>query len=104
ARTGPSDLSRDCNAESMNVRFRRTLADDLDFVLSAERSQENRPFITVWELDQHLAALTSEDLSPLIIESIAEGHRVGYIILAGLADTNTSIEFCRILRTEKSKS
>ncbi len=39
----------------------------------------------------------------LIIENTADGSRVGYIILAGLADVNQSIEFRRIVVTEKGK-
>ena len=85
----------------MNVRLRRTLEADLGFVLSAEESGENRPFVSVWAREQHLAALTSEDLSHLIIENIADGGRVGYVILAGLADPNLSIEFRRIVVTDK---
>lgn len=86
----------------MNIRLRRTSEDDLDFVLSAEQSAENRSLVSVWARGQHLAALTSEDLSHLIIENAA-GNRVGYLILAGLADANESIEFRRIVVTEKGK-
>ena len=87
----------------MNIRLLRTTKDDLDFVLSAEQSPENRSFVSVWEREQHLGALTSNDLSHLIIENIADGSRVGYVILAGLADANQSIEFRRIVVTEKGK-
>jgi diamine N-acetyltransferase len=87
----------------MNIRLVRTTEDDLDFVLSAEQSSENRAFVTVWTREQHLDALASEDLSHLIIENSAEGSRVGYIILAGLADAHQSIEFRRIVVTEKGK-
>jgi diamine N-acetyltransferase len=84
------------------IRLRRTNEQDLDFVLSAEQSAENRSFVSVWARDQHLDALTSQDLAHLIIENTA-GNRVGYIILAGLADANQNIEFRRIVVTEKSK-
>jgi RimJ/RimL family protein N-acetyltransferase len=87
----------------MNIRLLRTSENDLDFVLIAEQSAENRSFVTVWAREQHLGALASEDLSHLIIENIADGSRVGYIILAGLADANQSIEFRRIVVTEKGK-
>src|SRR5687768_5454279 len=87
----------------MNIRLVRTTEDDLDFVLSAEQSSENRAFVTVWTREQHLDALATEDLSHLIIENSAEGSRVGYIILAGLADAHQSIEFRRIVVTEKGK-
>jgi len=87
----------------MNNRLRRTSENDLDFVLSAEQSAENRSFVSPWARAQHLAALASEDLSHLIIENISDGSRVGYIILAGLADANQSIEFRRIVVTEKGR-
>ena len=86
----------------MNVRLRRTLEDDLDFVLNAEQSAENSPFVLLWSREQHLTALTSKDIAHLIIE-ISGGKRVGYIILAGLADKNKSVEFRRIVVTEKNK-
>jgi RimJ/RimL family protein N-acetyltransferase len=87
----------------MNIRLLRTRKDDLDFVLSAEQSAENRSFISVWTREQHLDALTCKNLSHLIIENITEGSRVGYVILAGLADANQSIELRRIVVTEKGK-
>ncbi|HWN12180.1 MAG TPA: GNAT family protein [Pyrinomonadaceae bacterium] len=87
----------------MNIRLVGTRENDLEFVLSAEQSAENSSFVTVWAREQHLAALTSEDLSHLIIERVADGSRVGYIILAGLSDINRSIEFRRIVVTEKGQ-
>ena len=87
----------------MNIRLLPTGENDLDFVLSAEQSADNRSFVTVWKREQHLAALTSEDLSHLIIENVVDGRRIGYIIFAGLADPNQSIEFRRIVVTEKGK-
>ena len=87
----------------MNVRLRRTLEDDLDLVLRAEQSAENRAFVLLWSREQHLTALTSEDIAHLIIEELSEGKRVGYIILAGLADKNKSVELRRIVVTEKNK-
>ncbi|HZI86409.1 MAG TPA: GNAT family protein, partial [Pyrinomonadaceae bacterium] len=87
----------------MDVRLVGTSENDLDFVLSAEQSAENRSFVSMWAREQHLGALTSDDLSHLIIKNTADGSRVGYIILAGLADVNQSIEFRRIVVTEKGK-
>lgn len=87
----------------MDVRLRRTREDDLDFVLDAEQCEENRTFILPWARERHAAALTSEDLAHLIIETEADGSRVGYIILAGLADMNQSLELRRIVITEKNR-
>lgn len=87
----------------MGIRFRRTWADDLDFVLSAERDAENSPFVFQWTREQHAAALAAPDLAHFIIETVADEKRAGYVILAGLTDPNSSVEFKRIVVTEKGK-
>jgi hypothetical protein len=84
----------------MKIRLRPTIEADLNFVLGAEQAAENRAFVGAWSRERHRAALESEDLSHLVIEN-ADGKRVGYIILAGLADANNSVEFRRIVVTEK---
>jgi diamine N-acetyltransferase len=87
----------------MDIQLRRTTQDDLDFVLSAEQSAENRSFVSAWTRNEHLAALASKDFAHLIIERIATNRSIGYIILVGLTDANKSIEFRRIVVTEKDK-
>lgn len=87
----------------MNIKLRRTEQDDLDFVLSAEHSAEHQAFVSMWTRDQHLAALASDDIAHLIIERVADSNPVGYILLAGLANVHQSIEFRRIVVTDKNK-
>ncbi len=81
------------------ITLRRTEESDLDYVLNAEHSPENRVYVTQWPREKHLAVLTDPDIEHLIIE--AEKKRVGYIILAGLQDSNEIIELRRIVITEK---
>jgi RimJ/RimL family protein N-acetyltransferase len=83
----------------MSLILRRTIETDLDFVVAAERSEENRAFISVWTREQHAAALEDEDVVHLIIEK--DKSRVGYVILAGLKNQNQSVEFRRIVVAEK---
>lgn len=87
----------------MDIQLRSTTQDDLDFVVNAEQTTENRSFITVWTRHQHLAALASEDVAHFIIDGVSANRPIGYIILAGLADANKNIEFRRIVVTEKNK-
>lgn len=87
----------------MNIRLRNTTEEDIDFVFDTEQTTENRIFVSPWTREQHISAVVSEDLAHLIIEEINGGKRVGYIILAGLTDENQSIEFRRIVITEKNK-
>lgn len=86
----------------MKIRLRNSREDDLDFILAAEQTAENRVFVSQWTREQHCAAFESEDLLHLVIEN-ADGERVGYIILAGLTNEHKSVEFRRIVVTEKNQ-
>ena len=86
----------------MKIHLRKTTEADLDFVIAAEQSAENRPFVVAWSRKQHREAFDDQNLSHLVIENMG-GERVGYIILAGLTDANDCIEFRRIVVTEKNR-
>lgn len=82
------------------LALRKTEKRDLDYVLAAEHSEENRVFLIPWSRAQHLQALADSDLA----HSIVQAHsRVGYVILAGLRNPNRSIELRRIVVTEKDR-
>lgn len=82
------------------MKLRKTEEADLDYVLNAEHSDENRLFVTPWSREQHLHALADTDIAHLIVEAQT---RVGYVILAGLLDPNRSIELRRVVVTEKGR-
>jgi RimJ/RimL family protein N-acetyltransferase len=85
------------------VRLRPTRPDDLDWVLAAEGHPENRPFVTRYTRALHEECLTHPDLAHLVIESLADGGMVGYVILAGLAAPQEAVELRRIVVTEKGR-
>jgi diamine N-acetyltransferase len=87
----------------MKVRLRRTAEGDLDFVLAAEGAEDNRLFVGQWAREQHRGALSDPDLAHLVVESAEDGRPVGYAIVAGLLDGNRSVEFRRVVITEKGK-
>ncbi|MDQ2855719.1 MAG: GNAT family N-acetyltransferase [Acidobacteriota bacterium] len=87
----------------MKICLRRAAEADLDFVLAAEHSPDNSPFVTRWTREQHAGSLLSEDVGLFIIESESDQSSVGYVIMAGLTDQNQSIELRRIVVTEKNK-
>jgi diamine N-acetyltransferase len=87
----------------MSIRVRQTLGSDLDFVLNAERSDENSNFVLAWTYEQHEQALSSKDFLHLIVEQGDDNKPIGYIILAGLEQAHQSIEFRRIVITDKGK-
>ena len=87
----------------MDIELRRTTAYDLPYVLAAEGDEENRRFVVVWPEEKHRAALDDPDIAHLLIASKPHGQPVGFVILAGLQGEHRSIEFMRIVVTEKGK-
>jgi diamine N-acetyltransferase len=85
------------------IHLRTTTEKDLPFVISAERAKDQRAFVGQWTREQHETALSHLDMRHLIIERLDDQTPVGYIILAGLKNPNQSIEFRRIVVTEKGK-
>ena len=85
----------------MSIALRHTLVSDLDFVIASERADENSPFVVAWTREQHELALANKDMGHWLIER--QGERIGYIILAGLAQEHQSIELRRIVVTDKDK-
>ncbi|MCI0698316.1 GNAT family N-acetyltransferase [candidate division KSB1 bacterium] len=81
----------------------RAMPEDLDFVVGAEQHEENRSFVMAWPRAQHQEALANADLMHLICETVANARGVGYIILAGLQNANLSVEFRRLVITDKSR-
>jgi diamine N-acetyltransferase len=87
----------------MDIELRRTTEHDLPYVLSAEGDDESRRFIAVWPEEQHRAALKDTNIEHLIIESQPNSQPIGFVILVGLQGEHRSIEFMRIVVTEKGK-
>jgi diamine N-acetyltransferase len=87
----------------MEIELRRTTANDLPYVLSAERDDDNSCFIAVWPEEKHRAVLDDPNIEHLIIASKPNSHPIGFVILAGLQGEHRSIEFMRIVVTDKGK-
>jgi len=84
------------------VILRATQPADLDFVLQAEQDPDTRPFIIPWSREQHVEALSHPDLVYRII-SAPDNRSLGFLILAGLRNSHHSVEFRRIVVTEKGQ-
>jgi RimJ/RimL family protein N-acetyltransferase len=96
-------MSEKTAARSYTVRLRPTEEDDLDFVLAVERSEENARFVGQWAREDHRGALSNDDVAHLIIEAVADGRPVGYLILTGLADPDRSVRLRRMTIAEKGE-
>lgn len=89
--------------KSEAVTLRRTEVEDLDFVLASECEPDNAKHVGRWTRDQHINSLSQKDIMHLIVEETATGNKAGYLIMAGVESPNNSIEFKRIVITEKGK-
>jgi len=87
----------------MEIELRRTTEHDLPYVLSAEGDEDSRRFIAVWPAERHRAALDDTNIEHLIIASRPKSQPLGFVILSGLQGEHRSIEFMRIVVTDKGK-
>ncbi|WP_243136941.1 GNAT family N-acetyltransferase [Alkaliphilus serpentinus] len=85
------------------IIIRNTKEDELDYVVEAEKKPENAQFVLQWTKEQHREALDQGDILHLIIAEKASDQPVGYIILAGITGYSRSIDFKRIVITDKGK-
>ena len=91
------------SAQSHVVVARPTIERDLDFVMTSERLPENDKFVLQWSRPQHQAAIADVGVAHWIIEDAAAKKPVGFVILRRDGWNTGSIEFKRLLITEKKK-
>lgn len=82
--------------ESESIMLRVTEVTDLDFVINEEYKEENSKYVYKWTKEQHIKAMQNDD----VLQSSSHTP-VGYLILAGLENTNNNIEFMRIVISKK---
>jgi diamine N-acetyltransferase len=85
------------------VRLRPTMLSDLDFVISVEQNEANRPFITRWERTQHEGAVRFPDFRHFIVEAGPAYESAGFVILQGCRNPHHSVELKRIVLQPKGQ-
>jgi RimJ/RimL family protein N-acetyltransferase len=83
------------------IGLRPTQRADLDFVLAAETSPENAPYVNQWSQTQHQAAIDDQSIAHYIIEPSTDQAPVGYTLLEGLHSSDRAVLLRRIVITEK---
>ena len=86
-----------------NILLRYTREDDLEFIINAEREEDNAPYVDQWTKEQHSDALSQKDLMHLIAEEDISHKIVGYVILAGIQNPNGNMEFKRLVIVDKGR-
>lgn len=86
-----------------NIVLRNTREADINYVVDFEQRPDNALFVGQWTKEQHLNSLYQEDILHLLVEDTITKKPVGYVIMAGLLNSNHNIEFRRIVISEKGK-
>ncbi len=81
------------------VGLRKTDFSDLEYVTALEQAEENRRYVFQQTQDQHREMMASPDIAHLIV--MRGNTPIGFMILAGLAGSNGSIELKRFVIGEK---
>lgn len=85
------------------VILKHTEPENLEYVMKSERDPENSLFVGQWTYEDHQAALTDSDILHLVVFNKPENQLIGFAILAGLKNSNQSIELKRLVITDKGK-
>ena len=96
-------MNKPLNAHQERIGIRNTGPEDLAFVTQAERHPDNCNFVGQWTDEEHLAALDDPNIAHLIIYTIADERRIGYMILPGLTGRYRSLNLKRLVVTEKGQ-
>ena len=85
------------------ILIRSTEIADLDYVMSTESNKDNSVYVAIWSKQQHIDAINNDDIAHLVVEEKGSGKNVGYLLIFGLTNKHYSIEFKRLVISEKGK-
>ena len=89
--------------ENLNIGLTDTDPDDLDLICQIENEQENLNFIIPYHRTRHQQVIDSPDEEHLSVWNKGNRELVGFLILAGLGNSNLSLEFRRMVIQNKGK-
>ncbi|WP_400079083.1 GNAT family N-acetyltransferase [Winogradskyella sp. R77965] len=84
------------------MKLKHTTTNDLINILEIERNLENVEFIEPYNLERHQKVIQQKGEEHFSIFD-EDSKLIGFVILAGLTNENKSIEFKRIVVSEKGK-
>lgn len=86
------------------LRLRRAEASDIDYIMALEYDPANLPFIVPFPRELHLAAIQQpQSTMDVIVERVADGAPIGYLMLNGLDNTSREIEWTHVIIEAKGK-
>lgn len=95
---GTSSARATARPPRSDVTLRPATADDVDFIVAAERDPEAQPFISNSTPEEHAARIADADRTTLIVE--AAGARVGFVFVEPV-DRHGVVELSRLAITDR---
>jgi len=89
--------------ENETIGLTVTIPDHVKLIINIELDQENLRFIMPYNQKQHLQSIESNDELHLTVWCRKTTKILGFIILAGVENTNLSLEFRRIVIQSKGR-
>jgi RimJ/RimL family protein N-acetyltransferase len=81
----------------------KTEKSEIDDILLIEQNDENTPFIRQWSFEQHQKAIQSDDYVHFTVKDLKTEDLLGYVILIGATNPDLSLEFKRMVITQKGE-
>lgn len=89
--------------ETNSIRLMKTRLEDISEIVGLENEDGNKSFIFPYTSEQHKATIDDENMEYLTVWDKPSGRIIGFIILCGIKNPNKSLEFRRIVISEKGK-
>ena len=89
--------------ENIIIGLSETLPENLNLICEIEKQRGNREFINPYDKKRHQQVIDSKDEEHLSIWNKDNKELIGFVILAGLANPNLSLELRRIVVQPKGK-
>lgn len=85
------------------LRFRQATMDDIEYIMQVEYSPENAKYVIPYTKEVHMLTLDTPGAVHLVIETVADKQKVGFLMIAGLDNPSKEIEFTRIILAVKGQ-
>lgn len=89
--------------ESPQISLLTASPEDIPFLQELEQQSENSRFVIPYTPQHHLACIQNPDLQYLLIAEHASEKIVGFVLLAGLSQPDRTLEFRRIIISQKGR-
>jgi len=98
-----SNILKQMKIKMKTIGLLKTRLEDIEGIVRLENEDEHKSFIFPYTREQHMNTMEDDNMEHLTVWDKPSGKIVGFIILCGIKNPNKSLEFRRIVISEKGK-